>query len=386
MSGVQVLTSTMEKEVVLLSDAAVEFVSLVRHGANQMPFRVIKSMEKGGGNKDMNLAIQSILISKESKLEDLSAVEGLEWLAEAKADNAQDYKEYKKYIQLPSEKFNSNSMQLLKIRGDTWVLAGQLANGDEEGVLTLGKSDAEKANGIIPIAPMDAMVGDVDAAQQAALATSFRDLFERELGSMLDIVYGSLKQTSADHKKRKTSILTAVDSFKSFLSMGLDAIGPQATKMEKFVVGTKTDLKGGENMELFKDKEEFTEAVKEIVAAVVEGVLKKQEEDDPGKKAAEDQAAKDAASAAEGDIKKEEANKSAGASEEGKDMAAVIKSVDALTKKVEEQGKNLESYGDQLETAPVVPGSEDEAVNKTDKDKKGKPEPSVFSGLLTKVA
>jgi len=50
--GVRVITELAEKEVTFLTDVDAMFVSLVKHAANQMPFRVIKSddgeVEKGG--------------------------------------------------------------------------------------------------------------------------------------------------------------------------------------------------------------------------------------------------------------------------------------------------------------------------------------------------
>ncbi len=40
--GIKVVTEMMEKEVTFLVDVDPLFVSLVKHGANQQPFRVIK--------------------------------------------------------------------------------------------------------------------------------------------------------------------------------------------------------------------------------------------------------------------------------------------------------------------------------------------------------
>lgn len=45
----KIVSVPVEKNVTMLEDAEVSFISLVRHGANRMPFRVMKAdVEKGG--------------------------------------------------------------------------------------------------------------------------------------------------------------------------------------------------------------------------------------------------------------------------------------------------------------------------------------------------
>jgi hypothetical protein len=45
----KIVSVPVEKTVTMLEDAEVSFISLVRHGANRMPFRVMKAdVEKGG--------------------------------------------------------------------------------------------------------------------------------------------------------------------------------------------------------------------------------------------------------------------------------------------------------------------------------------------------
>ena len=51
--GMHVIKETVEKEIDFLVDVDPQFVSLVRHGANQQPFRVIKSETEGGDSVAM---------------------------------------------------------------------------------------------------------------------------------------------------------------------------------------------------------------------------------------------------------------------------------------------------------------------------------------------
>ena len=272
--AVKILTEESEKEVTFLQDAKVKFVSLVRHGANRMPFRIIKSEQKGGDVTKMTMVIQSILLPKGVKLGDLSTEKDLGWVNDADG-KTEDFEDYSRTTLVDVDKFDKDGLKMVKVhdRG-VWVIAGDLADGAEvEDPVTLGSEDAEKA-GLMPTAPMDAMLGG-DEVSAAAVAQSFRELFDRELTSMLDVVYGSLKQAAAKPKARKTAILNAVDAFRSFLSVGLDAIQDAAVKIEKGDHGDNKQTDEGGLDAMFKDKEEFVGAVTEVVTAVLNKQKKK---------------------------------------------------------------------------------------------------------------
>jgi len=48
MPGMKIVSEVKEADVTFLTDADVQFVSLVRHGANRSPFKVIKEEKEGG--------------------------------------------------------------------------------------------------------------------------------------------------------------------------------------------------------------------------------------------------------------------------------------------------------------------------------------------------
>lgn len=269
--AVKIIEEEQRKKVNMLKNVDAEFVSLVKHGANRMPFRVVKmDKQEGGETKEMTLAIQSIVLPKGKQIEDLTKIDGLQYLSEADLSQKQEFDNYDKFHQIDPKLFDSESMQLIKA-GDGFLIVGLMSEKTDKQVLSLSQEQVEKI-AAIPTAPMDSIIGDPDVAAQQAMVTSFREMFDKELYSMIDIVTGALRQVASDPKKRKNSILSAVDAFKNFLSVGLDAIGGNDAGVSKFEKMESDGLTiGGETM--FKTKEEFTNAVNEIVNASLDEKL-----------------------------------------------------------------------------------------------------------------
>ena len=380
MAGIKLVTETKEQDVALLKDVDAEFVSLVRHGANRMPFRVIKQ-EKGGVDKSMSLIIQSILLPTGVKLENVAAKKGLEFLTDASSEVVQEFGEYSKLEQLPLERFEKESVRLLKFGDNAWALVGKVSNGvDIKNALTLSESQLAKVS-TLPQAPIDAALAP-DVAVQQAIAPSFRDLFERELSSMLDIVYGSLKQTTTDAGKRKKMIITAVDSFRKFLTVGLDAIGGTATKMESKSGGGERKEGGSENMDLFKDENEFVEKVTSIITGVLDKKF-------PAKTEDEEAAAKKAAAEKEAADKKKALEDAAAAGKKTgdgpdveKQLSELTESVKGLSETVKTVVQKTEDLGSQLQTTPG--SQDDDDLQRKQKKEDDEDESNVFAGLLTR--
>jgi hypothetical protein len=263
---VKIIEETKEKQIAFLEDVDVEFVSLVRHGANQMPFRIIKE-EKGGGMKDM-MIVQRVLVAKHVDLKGVSRLEGAEWLADANLEKAADKGAYHVAEQADLDLFDQTTLKMVKVHDDgVWALVGAVKEGtDTKNMLALGAEHTKVAKEM-QSPPMDAAI-PMPAAMQTAV--SFRELFFRELDSMLDVVVGTLNQSAGDTAKRKTVVLSAVDSFRSFLSIGLDALGGESAKIKK--VEAKQTVK--EESDMFKTIEEFTKAVKELVGPMIEEATK----------------------------------------------------------------------------------------------------------------
>jgi hypothetical protein len=400
--AVKLITEESEKDVTLLKDADVQYVSLVRHGANRMPFRVVKH-EKGGEKANMRYAIQSIILPKGGELSKMAQAPGLEYLSEAHEQHRKDFDDYFRLDQIDPKVFDSESLKLLKA-GDGWLLVGALQKDEKaEGALTLAEDQVEKLASL-PVAPMNAIIGDPDMAAQMAMAASFRELFETELYAMLDIVHGSLKQAASEPKKRKAQIMSAIEAFKNFLSMGLDAIGGTAAKIEKYERQPKSTNKQEGDSDMDFKSEEFIKAVGDIVGPIMTTALSTLK--DELKPAADKDAdtKTDAEKKAEADAKVE-AEKKAEADAKAK-ADGVDPNITALTATVKTLTEKVETLGSQLDTDPAGESQEDIDAKKTkaekDAEAKAKAEAetmpvnvngkwddkkidtSVFSGMLTK--
>jgi hypothetical protein len=362
---VRVIEETVEKDVAFLEDVDVKFVSLVRHGANQMPFRVLKSEKTEGGDQDM-MVVQSILVSKHVDPSALPETEGLEWLSEAKMDRGREYESYRKFDQTDLDAFDDSTLKMVKLHDDgVWALAGVLKEAAKtERVLTLNSAQAVAANKM-PVPPLDEPVPPTTAAA----VTSFRDLFYSELDSMIAVLTGALNQSGGDMKKRKSTVLNALDAFRAFLSFGLDALGSESAKMEARDPVAK-EPKEVEKMELFKTKEEFAESVTAILTETLPGLIdEKVSEKVEALKAAlqEEKAAKtEPAPAAEPTAAKSDDDP----------MEKITAAVAKLTERVDEIALKWDNG---LATQPAGNRTDEAATSKSDKTETKR---SVFSGLL----
>jgi len=380
--GMKAVSEVKEANVTLLTDADIRFVSLVKHGANRSPFRVIK--EDKGGDK-MTMVIQSILVPTDSSLEELSKKENCEWAIEAKSDQKEEFDTYNKFVQIPEEKFEKGSLQLSKLNADgTFAMVGVLKDGESKEALTIPEKKMD-----IPISPMDSAVAE---SEGPAFVLTFRDMFDRELSSFLDVVRGTMSQSKVDAKKRKASVMSALNAFGNFLSIGIDAIDknakPGKKEEEDNAVGEAADkilkaledgkkLNGGSDMTLFATKEEFVTAVTEVVDAVL---TKKEDE----AKKARDKEANNGDNSDNSENKDNQDNKDNGTPDPTLDAkkedaeSIVTQKMDKLATDFEALKTSFEEFGNGLNTDPA--GNNDFDDGSTGDDNKGKP--SVFAGLF----
>jgi hypothetical protein len=365
------IKETVEKDVTFLEDVDVQFVSLVRHGANQMPFRILKSEKEGGDGNEMNLIVQSILVPKHLELDELVGKEDLSWLAEANVSKGTDHDEYRTFDQAEVSRFDEATLKMVKVHNSgVWALVGSLKEGEEiEQAITLGQKEVDAAKEI-PLSPMESPV-DGPAVNQAK-AVSFRDMFYKELDNMLSVVTGVLNQSTGEMGKRKKSVLSALDAFRSFVVIGLDSLQGEAAKIDTRDVTEEARSQKEEDMELFKTKEEFAGAVGEVVAGTVPGLMDEYFKGLLELEAAEKTAAD--AAAAEEEAKKNQAKKD--------DETQPDPEKEELKKEVAELKAKMEDLAKKWDNTPVTDGAGAANEDPPGKDTTKKEEKSVFSGLL----
>ena len=380
MPGMKIVSEVKEADVTFLTDADVQFVSLVRHGANRSPFKVIKE-EKEGGDGKMTMVIQSILVPKNSSLEDLAKKKDCAWAVEAKTDSKETFDTYDKYVQIEEDGFVQNSLQLTKLDGNgTFAMVGSLKDGKSKEVLTIPEQKMD-----IPISPMDTAIAEADGP---AFVLTFRDMFDKELSGFLDVVRGTMTQSKVDTKKRKASVMSALTAFGNFLSIGIDAIdsnakggkkeekdnavGEAAASIIKAMEDSKK-LNGGGDMTLFKTKEDFVSAVVEILdvreAKKLEDAKKVDLVDKDKTELNEDGTPK----------KKEEKKEDVTLKTDDKSLdSEVVQKVDKLTNDITALKTSFEEFGNRLQTSPGADTDIDDGLGNIDDGQK----PGVFAGLF----
>lgn len=374
---IEIISEKVERDITFLTDVEAKFISLVKHGANRVPFRIVKSEKNKGGVSDL-MIVQSILVPKGQSFTSLSIEKGLEWLSDAKKDTCKEYDEYTKYEQMSIDKFSKESLGMIKLSNcGAWAIVGKTVKDEDakEG-LTIGKKEVAKLMDI-PSYAGNTPVAEVQIDPQPI---TFNQVFEKELSSFLDVVKGTLSQTNATASQRRKSIMGALDAFKGFLVMALDAVDNNSKekndtsslaqlndKVSEISNALKALGKGDAEMGLFKDKQEFVEAVIEI--------LNKRDEES-AKQKADEEAAKQKA---EADKKAAEAQTQTTEVVADDKMKGLEEKINSLITKVEGVVEKQDKYDNQLSTIPAGTNAGD-ADNKQKKEKND----SVFSGILSK--
>lgn len=231
----------VEAEVNFLEDLDVSWVSLVPHGANRMPFKIIKSEDGADKEENMLDVIYSVIVPNGVELDVLK--EEVPWLNGVKFIKTENYNEYKSYIQVPYDRFDPDKMNIVKLDKGVMVLVGKVDNPDPEWV-SIGK-DITDPSGPSPTIP------------------AFKESFVSELNNVINVLVGAVSQSHLPDNKRKSIISNSLEAFKVFMLAGIDHGGFATAKSEvpELIVRVK------EKEEVMSDvtvKEELQEKVEAV--------------------------------------------------------------------------------------------------------------------------
>jgi hypothetical protein len=201
MPKIKEVTTTVEDEVTFMVDPKVEFVSLVKYGANRAPFKIIKS-DKTKEDDNMNKVVQSVLVRNDLSDENITkALEGID------RRDKKEFTTFTAYPQVPLAKVNEDSLYVQKheeVDGIFFVL-GDLAEGvGDSGTL------------------------QVEVTEKEAVDYATMDNLYSELYAMADVVGGAMRQENADADFRKNTILTTIDNFRAFAEVVLENLSEKA--------------------------------------------------------------------------------------------------------------------------------------------------------------
>ena len=277
-------TVQTEKKIDFLINVDPEFVSLVRHGANRTPFRVVKSEE----GVDAMMFVQSILVPKSVDLDKLASKEGLAWLSKAKISNKEEFDDIVKFQQMPVSKFEKDLNMIKLDPSGVYAITGKLiSKEDATEALTFEPKKASKMMAVSG-SPADAPVAEVE---RKPYVVSFKEMFEVELDNFLSVVRGTLNQSGVTPEKRKKTVMSALDGFKSFLTVALDAVNTAKkedhgfTELSDKLEKIHNEIINGGNKDMTKDEvkaiviETLDEKAKEVTSKEQTELVAKEERD-----------------------------------------------------------------------------------------------------------
>lgn len=351
---------TVEKEKVInfLTNVDPEFVSLVRHGANRTPFRVIKSEE---GIHEM-MFVQSILVPRNVDINSISEKEGLGWLKSATLNDKEEFDEYVKYHQIKVSKFDGKLSMTKVDPSGVYAITGKLVNKeDESNAITVKDESVSKMMNI----EQSAAETPVAEVERKPYVISFKEMFDVELDNFLSVVRGTLSQTGIAPDKRKKTVMTALDGFRNFLTIALDTVSDNSKSDSSEFAKLSEKLETIHSVIVNGGSKDMTK--EEVKAIVIETLAEKANEVTASKQEEKREG-----------VTSPNASSTETASKQLEDtIKSLSESVNGIVSKMDELSKAQKELGNQIVTVPAA--SHEDTPPKPVGDKPT----SVFSGLIT---
>jgi hypothetical protein len=198
-----------EKFVEFLTDFEIEFVSLVDHGANRAPFKIIRSQTPSSkkhpnkkGERRMLDVVQSVLVPAGVELRDLQSKVG--WLHDVDSNKKEQFEFYAKYPCLNIERFDQTTFRIERLDDGALALVGNLIEEDSKAIIF--RSYLDKQTGI----------------DSQGYAITLRDLLSNELYNTVGAITSTLELSEMSIKDKKKAVDVALRAFQTYIEMGLD--------------------------------------------------------------------------------------------------------------------------------------------------------------------
>lgn len=215
----------VERPITYLSDLDVTYVSLVKHGANRAPFKVLKSEEGGGLMPDKSVVFSVLVPKSASDAVKAEALKGYD------LTNSVDHESYTEYVQIDKSAVDYDNRVAAKLEGDSGVylvLVDKCAEGttatEETPENTETPETTETTEGDATTQKAEATVKKMDYA-------TYYDFYD-ELVAMADIALGIMRQEYASAEAVRTVLGVALDNFKTAADVIINNLTDTAAKEE----------------------------------------------------------------------------------------------------------------------------------------------------------
>lgn len=203
------------REVVFMYDPQPRYVSLVKRGANQIPFRIVKNVKE-----DQVKVIQSIVATKGTEVEAIKTALGQDVATIVKLEMPVESAGFVTFEQMPREAFKSDTFQVVALNEEKTVLGiqGELAEKAEGGgIIAKIFKPAEKTQVI-------SVPEGTPTVDQAVLKSQLSSLLWEEMDALWQAIHGILSQEEGDGATKVSMVKKIMDNFTASLETAMVAM------------------------------------------------------------------------------------------------------------------------------------------------------------------
>lgn len=209
----------------MLEEPIADWLSIVNHGSNWTPFQMVVQKSDGTIGKEQGgempgAVIQSILLPGSKELDELAADPRYAWLRDMVAQVKKDNLAHTRFTFVDRKKFDLSSFRSAPL-------------GDSGALVTLGELSDEAKQDETVVTTVTKAPADLVAAMQESQEDIIARLISDELWRFEDILFAAMRQTAAEPKKRKTTVMNALSALWDFLNNILDVAPATQMKIER---------------------------------------------------------------------------------------------------------------------------------------------------------
>lgn len=205
----------IERDVVFMTDPSASFVSLVKRGANQTPWRVVKNdKEKAMSTKKV---LAKLIAPKGTEIDVIKSAMGEDAQAALAFDSKVERGDVDIYEQKTLTAFKTDSLQMVTLDRETGLkgIAGELIDDSQGGVFGLFRS--KKADGLL-------LEGEFDAETEEVIKAQYSEMLWGELYAFIDGVGAIMAQEKGDPMKKLEAIENMNEALMAHIKEALSVI------------------------------------------------------------------------------------------------------------------------------------------------------------------
>lgn len=214
----------IERDVVFMTDPSASFVSLVKRGANQTPWRVVKNdKEKAMSTKKV---LAKLIAPKGTELDVIKSAMGEDAQAALNFDSKVERGDLDVYEQKTLTAFKSDTLQMVTLDRETGLkgIAGELLDDAQGTVFGLFRS--KKADGLL-------LEGDFDAETEEVIKAQYSEMLWGELYAFIDGVGAIMAQERGDPMKKLEAIENMNDALMAHIKETLAVVKGDSLELKE---------------------------------------------------------------------------------------------------------------------------------------------------------